>query len=410
MIRKFFKIGILGLFGIFLGLFITIALDRTLGFFLNKYGYFKAHPPERIGRFDTNEFEADVLISKQGLRNETVQIPKPRGVFRILAIGDSFTFGWGVNLEDTWVKKLQQMYQSAGKKVEIVNAGVPGIAQFSETHICQAYKNQLDIDLIILGFYGTDDMYQNAARYEAMDLTSYLIDFLTPTLSRLNNPVIDASQLLTQETTYSYLPQVLKNKIQPIPTLQAQTRKELPSSTYFWSRNANIMVAQNPQILKMLDPALLPDFLNGKLNPAIVGFAYMDKEYLTKMLNVTNREFALVSVSKSLTRLQTRCAGNTPVVFLFIPGNQSVSKAYHPYRQSLGYEIDDRLLSINFDEYFKPIVENAGMKYLSLLEYFRQTDCDDCYYKLDCHFTQKGNLKTAEFLYQNLGNIIPELK
>jgi lysophospholipase L1-like esterase len=32
-------------------------------------------------------------------------------------LGDSFTFGWGVELEDTWVKQLEKILNKNVKKV-----------------------------------------------------------------------------------------------------------------------------------------------------------------------------------------------------------------------------------------------------------------------------------------------------
>src|SRR5688572_4825885 len=40
-----------------------------------------------------------VRINSLGLRDDEVALPKPPRVFRILAVGDSITFGFGVHLE-----------------------------------------------------------------------------------------------------------------------------------------------------------------------------------------------------------------------------------------------------------------------------------------------------------------------
>ncbi|MFH1464026.1 MAG: SGNH/GDSL hydrolase family protein [Pseudomonadota bacterium] len=47
------------------------------------------------------------------------------GIQRLLAIGDSVTFGWGVEGDQTWPARLQARLAAAGRAVEVLNAGVP---------------------------------------------------------------------------------------------------------------------------------------------------------------------------------------------------------------------------------------------------------------------------------------------
>lgn len=69
------------------------------------------------------EFRVNTSASR--LRGPAFE-PKPAaGVKRILSIGDSVTFGWGVEDEDTWPARLQVALQSRGHEVEVLNAGVP---------------------------------------------------------------------------------------------------------------------------------------------------------------------------------------------------------------------------------------------------------------------------------------------
>ncbi len=57
-----------------------------------------------------------------GLRGGPVsQTPAPR---RILALGSSITFGWGVKEEETMTSLLENKLKSAGEEVEFLNAGI----------------------------------------------------------------------------------------------------------------------------------------------------------------------------------------------------------------------------------------------------------------------------------------------
>lgn len=67
-----------------------------------------------------------VHINSRGTRGPEFQVPKPPGTFRILALGDSKTFGWAMAKEDTYPARLERLLQEQagpGQKIEIINAG-----------------------------------------------------------------------------------------------------------------------------------------------------------------------------------------------------------------------------------------------------------------------------------------------
>ena len=68
-----------------------------------------------------------VHINSHGARGPEFQVPKPPGTFRILSLGDSRTFGWGLDEEQTYSRRLQSLLeQKAGvtNRIEVINAGV----------------------------------------------------------------------------------------------------------------------------------------------------------------------------------------------------------------------------------------------------------------------------------------------
>jgi hypothetical protein len=68
-----------------------------------------------------------VRINAAGLRErDEITAAKPPGQRRILCVGDSFTFGWGVPEELGWVRRLEDELRAGGRDVRTVNCGAAG--------------------------------------------------------------------------------------------------------------------------------------------------------------------------------------------------------------------------------------------------------------------------------------------
>ena len=97
-----------------------------------------------------------IQISTYGLRDRDYSIPKGKA-FRILVLGDSVTFGWGVNLEDTWVKKLEKILNERERReFEVINLGVPGYNTRQEMEFFMEMGLPLAPDLVLIGFLDND--------------------------------------------------------------------------------------------------------------------------------------------------------------------------------------------------------------------------------------------------------------
>ncbi len=68
-----------------------------------------------------------VNTNAQRLRGPAFAAAPAEGVFRILAVGDSTTFGWGVEDSHAWPPLLEAELSARGHRVEVLNAGVPSL-------------------------------------------------------------------------------------------------------------------------------------------------------------------------------------------------------------------------------------------------------------------------------------------
>ena len=68
-----------------------------------------------------------VHINSHGTRGPEFATAKPANTVRVLSLGDSRTFGWGLPDEQTYARQLEgllQQHLDKGKTVEVINAGV----------------------------------------------------------------------------------------------------------------------------------------------------------------------------------------------------------------------------------------------------------------------------------------------
>jgi lysophospholipase L1-like esterase len=96
---------------------------------------------------------APVTINNLGLRGPDTTLEKPNGVFRILGVGDSITFGYGVRVEDTFLRVLQQDLNASaptGLRYEVLNAGVPATGLEYYSHFIENDAPAIHPDLILV--------------------------------------------------------------------------------------------------------------------------------------------------------------------------------------------------------------------------------------------------------------------
>lgn len=103
-------------------------------------------------------------INSKGIRDREFEIPKPDGVFRIIVLGDSVTFGTEYPVEMTYPKILERLLNAeSGSKLryEVLNAGV---CSYNAVQKFILLKNKLldyQPDMVIMQFLN-DDYYRNA--------------------------------------------------------------------------------------------------------------------------------------------------------------------------------------------------------------------------------------------------------
>jgi hypothetical protein len=127
--------------------FLVLAMLLEIGLHLKPH-FFTGNSPDILGEFSD-------FTSRGQLTEEVFQ--KPKGVFRILGLGDSFAVNlayWKKNYHDFLREKLSGLGRS---RVEVVNAGMPGVGPGYFWQILHTYGERLRPDLVMVGFFEGHD-------------------------------------------------------------------------------------------------------------------------------------------------------------------------------------------------------------------------------------------------------------
>ncbi|WP_243312794.1 GDSL-type esterase/lipase family protein [Fundidesulfovibrio agrisoli] len=136
---------------------------------------FEFHP-DRAGDFAPNRHLTDTLIkglpytvttNSQGLRATRELAPAGSGAVRVLCLGDSFTFGVGVNDSEAYPAQLEAMLRAKypGREIEVVNAGMPFFDVVDELDYWEQKGRALKPDLVICQFYYNDVQTMNGESF-----------------------------------------------------------------------------------------------------------------------------------------------------------------------------------------------------------------------------------------------------
>jgi lysophospholipase L1-like esterase len=119
-------------------------------------------------RYDSNPrgyFDEDnglvYRINRDGFRGPSYTRTKPDGAFRIIILGDSFAFGEGVRLEDSFSYRLRERFfrEPREQYIEVLNWSVGGWSTTDEIAYLEHEGAAHDPDLVIVAYVLNDANY-----------------------------------------------------------------------------------------------------------------------------------------------------------------------------------------------------------------------------------------------------------
>lgn len=95
-----------------------------------------------------------VHINSHGTRGPEIELTKPTNTIRLLFLGDSKTFGWGLSQEETYASRagtLLEQRLGREKKIEVINAGVNAWSYPQMAVYFEEYGRKFAPDAVIVG-------------------------------------------------------------------------------------------------------------------------------------------------------------------------------------------------------------------------------------------------------------------
>lgn len=102
---------------------------------------------------------APIEINSLGFRGEEVAVEKPPSTLRIVNMGDSNSFGWGVAVKDAYLTLLQSSLQNlagGARKIEIINTAAPGYNAVMEVEMFHEEGLKFRPDLVLIQYSYND--------------------------------------------------------------------------------------------------------------------------------------------------------------------------------------------------------------------------------------------------------------
>ena len=96
--------------------------------------------------------------NSQGFRDRERTMERTTSVPRVIALGDSFTWGAGVSYDETFVTLLERELQHQAPGTEVINLGVPAWGPHEERHLLETYGIRFSPNLVLLNFFVGNDI------------------------------------------------------------------------------------------------------------------------------------------------------------------------------------------------------------------------------------------------------------
>lgn len=353
---------------------LSIGIDRAFGWWrptLPQTGF--VFPPKTSRYFSTPEFSYTATTNSLGFRDREFAVPRTPKT-RIVAIGDSFTYGWGVDIDQSWPKVLERLLQPSD--VEVANLGKPGGTPRTYADLAEKVIPVLKPDLVIVAVLQGDDLAQ-------MDLPGTV-------------NVVSGQEAGQQPRLRSLARRLYPNFVR----LMDQRSNSAPALSEQWKQEAQallgIFTPPERARLEGIDSRVRQSFLNGELNPGLIYLSIHDPEYFSQTLDQNSPRVKawVAKMAEQFRRIKNVADHNdADVLIVSMPYGIYVSSSSLLSRAGLGFKtVPEMLTTTAEDEEIRDASQLAGIRFVEFTREFRQLSLrQNFFFEFDGHLNAAGH-------------------
>ena len=339
--------------------------------------------PNTSARSQTVEFNYIANINSIGLRDREINIEKG-DKYRILCFGDSWTYGFGVNIENSWPKILEQYLLINGiDNVEVINCGRPG--QFTSTYKMYMEKvvPRLNPDLVLVGVLQLDDLAQL--------FTNTFVSNQSSTIKSILRKIKTGSLIYLK---YSFKNIINSSKTREIKSDWKKTSASVISDFTRWQKLRFSTLNDSVQSL----------FKSGDLSPGLVDYYinYPDRVTIFNNPNHPATKLAVQEMNKDIIEMKDICSeNNSKLIFINIPTNYFTGHEVirTPSDVLNNYFVENN----NIDSIYQSIANANNLPYIELTDHFIGLQNKSEYlFKYDGHPNENGYEEIGKYIGKQL--------
>lgn len=128
----------------------------------HRYLYHPVYGWKNIPNWSFTTHGKNLNINSRGLRDPERSLKKPTDTKRILVLGDSFVWGFGVDDDEIFTRELEQRLASRPRPWEVINTGVSGWGNDQQLLFLIEEGLAYEPDIVVLSFFFINDPINNS--------------------------------------------------------------------------------------------------------------------------------------------------------------------------------------------------------------------------------------------------------
>ncbi len=315
------------------------------------------------GQFPRSEIYGEIKINSKGLRDLERTYEKQTGNYRILGLGDSFAFGHGLPLKESYLSLLEKKLQNKlGDHLEVIKAGSPGVGFKEYLSILEQEGVKYNPDLILVSFFVGNDVNRDITIDNAQQSEN----------TKINNSKLDSFNLILNLKNYLrrniHLYSFVVDRLKTIPIIRIWLQENGLASGLIGSYVVDVLMKD---------------------------YSVISKTYSKGWLEVE-------SILEKMEGI------NDNIVVVIIPTREQVdSSRMLKAANQLGYKIQD-IDIYKPSRIIKKYCQNMSILCIDLLPEFinMQEQGEQLYFDIDPHLNKEGNVLASEIIHRKIIQVI----